>query len=338
MHLIGVIKNTILIAMYGQGHTRGRTAILKFPAATNQACAAITLNKYFHSDFILQDLIRRYDELRNLANDGGQKNLSGSLIKSLNVSYPKSIEQQKIADSLTSVDDKIGQLERKKAALEAYKKGMMQQLFSQQTRFKNDQDEGFPEWEVKKLGELGETYGGLTGKTKDDFGEGKPYIQYTQLYASSVISIDNCGLVEISPSERQNQVNSGDLFFTTSSETPNEIALSCVLLEEPKEVYLNSFCFGYRLKKPNKSFSKFLSYLLKTSTMRRKIIPLAQGSTRYNISKKELMKISIQVPHPSEQQKIADFLTALDCKIDLIAQELSQAQSFKKGLLQKMFV
>ncbi len=330
----------VLINIVGASIGRNCVYLSKEKACINQAVALFRVKNGFSRDFVLQvyQHARVQNIIKGTQSESARPNLSLTDLKQLKFIQPSTSEQQKIASFLTSVDDKIGQLQRKKAALEAYKKGMMQQLFSQQIRFKDDQGNDFPDWEEKTLGDLGKTYGGLTGKTKDDFGEGALYIQYTQLYSGDEININNCGLVKILGHENQNQAQYGDLFFTTSSETQQEIALSSVLLDKPRELYLNSFCFGYRLNNRDQISPKFLSYLLKTSIMRRKIIPLAQGSTRYNISKKELMKITILYPHPAEQQKIADFLTALDHKIDLVNQELTQAQTFKKGLLQQMFI
>ena len=95
----------------------------------------------------------------------------------------------------------------------------MQKIFSQEIRFRRDDGEEFGKWEERRLGEIGETINGLTGKTKDDFGVGKPYIQYKQIFDSSKININDCGLIDIKENENQNRVQYGDVFFTTSSET-----------------------------------------------------------------------------------------------------------------------
>jgi type I restriction enzyme S subunit len=111
-------KGTILIAMYGQGVTRGKVAVLGIDATTNQACAAVSFDSdLVFNNFAFYQLMKNYDDIRNLANDGGQKNLSGSLIKSLSVYIPPLEEQQKIADFLSSVDKKISLLKEKHALL-----------------------------------------------------------------------------------------------------------------------------------------------------------------------------------------------------------------------------
>lgn len=124
-------KSTILMAMYGQGKTRGKVALLGIDATINQACAAITVDKGMNADFVFQNLCSRYDEIRSISNQGGQENLSGAIVKKIPLSYPdpKSSEQQKIAECLTSIDDLITAEVEKLIALKDHKKGLMQQLF-----------------------------------------------------------------------------------------------------------------------------------------------------------------------------------------------------------------
>ncbi len=251
---------------------------------------------------------------------------------------PQKPEQQKIASFLTAIDTKIDQLTRKKELLEQYKKGVMQKIFSQELRFKADGGSEFPKWEEKKLGNIGTTYNGLTGKVADDFGEGKPYIQYKQIFDSSKIDLSKCGYVKINQTDKQNLAKYGDIFFTTSSETPNEVGYSSVLLDDMNEIYLNSFCFGYRPNLLTELNPTFAQYLFRSFDFRKEIIKLAQGSTRYNISKIELMKFKIKLPKHDEQTKIANFLSSIDKKIELISKEIEKAKEFKKGLLQQMFV
>ncbi|WP_318036949.1 restriction endonuclease subunit S [Mesorhizobium sp. AR02] len=123
-------KQTILMAMYGQGKTRGQVAMLGVKAATNQACAAILPRKGIDPNFVFLNLGSRYEELRGLSNSGGQENLSQGLIKGLQFSFPNDYaEQQRIADCLTSLDDLIATESQKLGALKTHKKGLMQQLF-----------------------------------------------------------------------------------------------------------------------------------------------------------------------------------------------------------------
>ena len=124
-------KGTILMAMYGQGKTRGKVAVLNLDAAINQACAAINLKEGMNTNFVFQYLSNRYEEIRSISNQGGQENLSGTLIKKIPISYPdiKSGEQQKIADLLSSLDSIITAQVDKIEQLKANKAGLMQSLF-----------------------------------------------------------------------------------------------------------------------------------------------------------------------------------------------------------------
>ena len=266
------------------------------------------------------------------------KNLSLKTLRETIIPFPSLPEQQKIASFLSAVDEKIQQLTKKKELLEQYKKGVMQQLFSGQRRFKDDNGNPYPDWEEKRLGEVGKTFNGLTGKTKEDFGEGAPYIQYMQIFRGSKINSNEFGFVKLNEDEKQSRAQFGDAFFTTSSETPKEIGTASVLLDEIEELYLNSFCFGYRPNDLNKLVPHFLRFLLRSEVFRRKIIPLAQGSTRYNMSKVQLMKLLIAIPCAEEQQKIARYLSSIDTKIESVTNQITQTQSFKKGLLQQLFV
>ncbi len=247
-------------------------------------------------------------------------------------------EQQKIASFLTAIDDKIQQLTKKKALLEQFKKGAMQQIFNQQIRFKDDDEKDYPDWEEKKLGEIGVTYNGLTGKTKEHFGTGKPFVTYKQIFDNSKIDTTKFELVEINENENQNIVRHGDVFFTTSSETSNEVGFSSVLLEKVENLYLNSFCFGYRVHSLNILIPEYSRYLFRSEEFRKDIIKLAQGSTRFNMSKIQFLKAIIHLPVKEEQQKIANFLTGIDNKINAVGRQLEQTQVYKKGLLQQMFI
>ncbi len=200
-------------------------------------------------------------------------------------------------------------------------------------------------WEIILIGNIGETYGGLTGKNKTDFGYGEKYVTYKQVYNNSSVNIAHCDFVCINSSEKQNLVKFGDILFTQSSETPEEVGISSVMLNETNEaIYLNSFCFGLRpfdLKKISPHFSK---YLFRSQIFRDRIIPLAQGITRFNISPTKFKTIKIPIPtstyndeENTEQQKIADCLSSLDDLIEATAQKVETLKEHKKGLMQRLF-
>ncbi|EML7502961.1 restriction endonuclease subunit S [Klebsiella pneumoniae] len=284
-------------------------------------------------------LTLKKNEILNSAIGSTQKALTMVELNKLVFNYPKNDEQTKVANFISSVDEKITLLNKQYNLLRQYKKGMMQNIFDQEVRFRDDNGDIFPAWQENTLSNLGNVYNGLTGKTAEDFGEGKFFITYKQIFDNRIIHPKGFGLVNISKDEKQNKVKYGDLFFTTSSETPDEVAFCSVFLEtELSDCYLNSFCFGYRVNNIDKNNPVFLSFLFRSEYFRAKVKTLAQGSTRYNISKAQFMMLSVSIPVTKEQTKIGNFLTALDDKIAVKKAELDQLKTWKQGLLQQMFV
>ena len=190
-------------------------------------------------------------------------------------------------------------------------------------------------WEQRKLGSVGNTYTGLSGKTKEDFGHGEGrFITYMNVFTNPISSIHEVEPIEIDCS--QNEVQVGDVFFTTSSETPEEVGMSSVLLEKQGNTYLNSFCFGYR---PTTHFDPYyLAYMLRSDEVRKQIVFLAQGISRYNISKNKMMDIDIPIPSLAEQEQIGTYFKHLDNLITLHQRKLERLQNIKKSCLEKMFV
>lgn len=301
----------------------------------------LPINTKSNLDYLVHFFLTKKGKfLLELASPGGagrNKTLGQKEFENLKFHIPSSDEQTKIASFLTALDDRLNQLKQKKSLLEQYKKGVMQKIFSQEIRFKDEYGKEYPEWEKKKLGDIGETYNGLTGKTKENFGQGKPYIQYKQIFDDSKIDISRFEYVEIGNNEKQNKVSFGDIFFTVSSETPNEIGTSSVLLDKVDELYLNSFCFGYKPYSLEILSPYFARFIFRSELFRSEIIKLAQGSTRYNMSKNQLMKLEIDLPCFAEQTKIANFLSAIDEKINQCQLQIEKTVLYKKGLLQKMF-
>lgn len=173
-------------------------------------------------------------------------------------------------------------------------------------------------WEQRKLGNCGTTYGGLTDKTKEDFGHGNArFIPYTNVFDNPLTDTKRLEAVEIDSS--QNQVAYGDAFFTVSSETPDEVGMSSVWLSDQEDVYLNSFCFGYR---QDSTFDPhYLAYMLRSRSVRSNLALLAQGISRFNISKNKVMELSVPVPSAVEQKQLGQYFTKLDSLITLHQRE-----------------
>ena len=190
------------------------------------------------------------------------------------------------------------------------------------------------DWEQRKLGDMGSTFTGLSGKTKEDFGHGDAqFITYMNVFSNPVANIEMTEAVEIDA--KQNRVKKGDVFFTTSSETPEEVGMSCVMPENKDNIYLNSFCFGYR---PTEKFDlDYLAYVLRADSFRKEMKFLAQGISRYNISKNKVMEVSIPIPNLEEQTMVGRYFSTLDHLITLHQRKCEQTKKLKKYMLQKMF-
>ena len=253
-------------------------------------------------------------------------------LKKLKLLLPPLAEQKKIAGILGTWDEAIEKLSSLIEQKKNLKKGLMQKLLTGKTRLN-----GFTQpWKEVKLGEIGTTYTGLSGKNKDDFGKGSYFIPYMNIYQNNKIDSNQLELVDVLENENQNSVQYGDIFFTTSSETPEEVGFASVLLFRPKEkIYLNSFCFGYRLNNFNMLLPNFAVYLFRSSQIRKTMFKLAQGATRFNLSKNTLMKEKVYLPSDiNEQQAIADILSTADEEIDLLNKKLEALKEQKKGLMQ----
>lgn len=259
-------------------------------------------------------------------------------INKIIVPYPKSKkEQSQIGSYFQNLDQQITLEQQKHDKLVTLKKAMLEKMFPKEgASVPEIRFEGFEgEWEEKKLVDIGYTYTGLSGKNKTDFGHGKGrYVTYMNVFSNTIAKKENTEAIEVDHS--QNNVQFGDVFFTTSSETPEEVGMSSVWLADCQDTYLNSFCFGYRpvIKVDNYYFA----YLLRSTVIRKKIIFLAQGISRYNISKNKVMEISVPLPTIEEQSQIGSYFQNLDKLISLQQQKIDKLKNIKKACLDKMFV
>lgn len=169
-------------------------------------------------------------------------------------------------------------------------------------------------WEQRKLGDIGKTYTGLSGKTADDFGRGDAkFLPYLNIFNNPIAETNFLECTEVDNS--QNKIQYGDVFFTTTSETPEEVGMSSIWLGNIDNLYLNSFCFGYR---PSIKLNPFyLGYMLRSNAIRKSLILLAQGISRYNIFKNKVMEIEVPIPTIEEQKLIGTFFRNIDTIITL---------------------
>lgn len=183
---------------------------------------------------------------------------------------------------------------------------------------------------------MGDFYTGLSGKSKQDFGRGSAsYITFLNVLNNTVININNFDKVVIEEGENQNKVQYGDLLFNTSSETAEEVGMCAVVLEKIENTYLNSFCFGLRIQDKNVD-PLFMAYYFNSIAGRRIMRLLAQGATRYNLSKDAFSEAEIIIPEVKEQRIIAGILR--DAEVELIAlmEKCSKYTSIKNGMISEL--
>lgn len=186
--------------------------------------------------------------------------------------------------------------------------------------------------EFKPLREIGDFFGGLTGKSKEDFIDGNArFISYMNVFSNPALKLDLPDFVKINDGEKQNVVQYGDILFTGSSETPNECGMSSVVTTKPSEpLYLNSFCFGFRLIDINTFNLDFLKHLLRSYEVRSQIAKTANGVTRFNISKKLFASIMIPVPPIEVQEEIVRILDSFsDYAAELQAELQARKQQYE---------
>lgn len=252
----------------------------------------------------------------------------------VNCAYPKDEqEQSRIAEILMQWDKAIELQEKLIEAYQKSKKYYLNKMFPKKGSYVPEiRFPGFTApWEQRKLGDIGKTYRGLSGKSKEDFGHGDArFVTYMNVFSNPVGDPAMTEAIELD--SRQNEVKKGDIFFTTSSETPEEVGMSCVWMENTPNTYLNSFCFGYR---PIVELDLYyLAYVLRSNTVRHKFIFLAQGISRYNISKNKVMEMLIPVPNKGEQVLLGAFFKNLDNLITLHQQKRDKLLKQRKAMQQ----
>ena len=268
---------------------------------------------------------RKYD-LAKVAQGVSVVHLYGDHLKGVKTYNPCLEEQKKIAKLLSLLDERIATQNKIIDKLQSLIKGLNDTLYAQHG------DEV-----MTSFAELGTSYSGLSGKSAHDFGSGKPFITYLNVYSNNVINEKGFQYVTIKDGEKQNVVECGDVLFTLSSETPEEVGIGSVYLGKEK-VYLNSFCFGIHITNTEVAFPLFLSYYVSSTAFRKFIYPYAQGSTRFNLCKADFEKASIKLPTLENQKRIYSILSHIDNKIITERQVLDLYNSQKQYLLRQMFI
>lgn len=284
-------------------------------------------NPYFIFTETLRDTYNQWVQLMSMRS--GQPGINAEEYKTLSFFLPSLPEQTRIASFLTSVDEKLTQLKKKKDLLEQYKKGVMQKIFSQEIRFKQDDGSDFPEWEEKKLGEIAEKIGdGLHGTPKYSENTGYYFINGNNLVNGKIVISGNTKEITFKEFSANDKGLTQNTLLISINGTIGNIAKYC-----GENVMLGK-SVGYFI------FSQdctFFYHLLQSASIQNHFFAELTGTTIQNLSLKTLREAEISTPCLAEQTKIANFLSAIDEKISHCSNQIEKMKLWKKGLLQKMF-
>ena len=317
---------TLLMALYGQGKTRGKVAVLGIEAATNQACAAITLNRNVSGNFIFRFLISQYKAIRNLSNTGNQENLNSSLVRSIPIVLPSPDEQEAITEALSDADALIEALEVLIAKKRQIKQGAMQEFLTGKSRLP-----GFSgDWQWKTIGEIGNKFlnGGTPSTKKVEYWEGIiPWITGADIIDQKVVDVVRRFITdEAVKNSSTNIVEKGNLLVVTRTGVgkiaiaPFDLAISQDLtgVYVNREYVLPEFLYWY------------FSY--NTGSLRN----LNQGTSIAGITRYTLMSLSISLPSIPEQTAITEVLSDIDAEITALEGKLAKARQVKQGMMSEL--
>ena len=314
------------------GSTIGKVGIASKSLSTNQQINSVIPYNGVNNEYIYYSLLRIGNEVKERAGQQAVPIVNKTEFSRFQVPLPTPLEQRAIATALSDVDHLLESLDKLIAKKRAIKQAAMQELLTGKTRLP-----GFRgEWEKVRLGDLGTPYGGLTGKAKNDFGQGNAfYVPFLNVMSNVIIDNSELSLVDLTSNEKQNQVKKGDLIFNGTSETPDEVGMCAVLLEGFENLYLNSFCIGFR-PHSNEVDGLYLAYYFRSDEGRKIMKVLAQGATRYNLSKTALKDINFPLPQFSEQQAIATILYDMDKEIESLEKRRDKTRQIKQGMMQEL--
>ena len=322
-----VKKGDLLIALYGT--TSGEVAISQINGAINQAILCI--RGKFDNIYCYNFFLKHKDKIISTYLQGGQGNLSAEIIKSITIPFPSLQEQKKIADFLTITDKRIELLTKKKQLCQQYKKVMMQKLFSQELRFKDENGKEFSKWEVKSLGDLTKYYDG-THQTPKYVKEGVPF------YSVESITGNNFSDTKYI-SEEVFEIESKRVILEKKDILMTRIGDIGTVKYIDWDVRASFYVSIILIKQSDNINSLYLYQFIKSSFFQKELWKRTiHVAFPRKINLGEIGNCRVKCPSFSEQKKIANFLTALDKKIELVEKEIHLSEQFKKYLLQNLFV
>jgi len=308
------------------------------PVTFNQDVKAITFDTTVNGQFGLQWFLQAEHRLLNMVSGTGigAGKLDTADLQHMSFSYPSLQEQQKIAAFLTAVDTKIEQLTQKEALLKQYKKGVMQKIFSQEIRFKADDGSEFPEWETTSLQSVAQVIDPHPSHRAPPIDpSGIPFIGIGDINTRGLLDYKNVRLVSPSIFDEHQcryKVEVGDFAFGRVASVGKVVDLS----DNANKKYTYSPTMA--IIKPFSINAKYLRYFCSSDLFTGLVETKTTGSTRKSLGVQNLRTLAIFVPDAQEQEKISIYLESLDTKIAVSTSNLEWIKTFKKGLLQQMFV
>jgi type I restriction enzyme, S subunit len=311
----------------------------------NQHVCIIRLDKQNNPTF-LQAHLSSYNGQKSLERSqvgSGREGLNFQSIRLIKFAYPTLPEQQKIASFLSAVDHKIQQLSKKKALLEKYKKGVMQQLFSQQIRFKDDNGKEYDEvWKICTIRDVTNYTKGFAFKSEDYRNYGVRIVRVSDLGADRIKTGNEklYILTQKASIYKKYIIEEGNIIITTVGSKPEMIESAVgrgIFIKTSGEGLLNQNLLKFNNKKDIDN--GFVIGHLNSKRYQHYIKTIARGNANQsNITVEDLLQFKISVPSLNEQNKISRFLAAIDDRLNYTSTQLEQAKQFKKGLLQQLFV
>ncbi|HFD4090325.1 TPA: restriction endonuclease subunit S [Vibrio parahaemolyticus] len=329
-------ENTILMAMYGQGKTRGQVAKLGIEASTNQACAALLLHKDHDVDYYYQYLTSQYENIRELANSGGQQNLSAGIIKDIHVPIPPLPEQRKIAKILSTWDKAIATTEKLIETSKQQKKALMQQLLTGKRRLVNSETgktfDG--EWEKINFGEVITHVGGtaLEKYVKED--AAYHFISIGN-YSMDGRYVDKGQRIVLNDKTKSKLLYKDDLVMVLNDKTKTGDIIGATILIDSDDKYIYNQR-SERISVDNGINVRFFWFLLNSKYFRTEVFNRSQGGTQIYVNFGALKSISLSLPSHQEQQKIASVLTVADSEVEVLEAKLAHFKQEKKALMQQL--
>ena len=309
------------------------------PSLLNQRICKITAKETLHRDYLYHNLQDKLDYIHYRTAGTTVKHLSVKDIKKIDIFFPPLKEQEKIADILSTADDKIDAIASQIKKTETLKKGLLQKLLSEgigHSEFKDSEIGKIPEsWEIVELEKLLSFKNGVNA-SKEQYGKGYRFINVLDIINNLTIRHDDIiGLVDINEKEfKMYEVKYGDILFQRSSETKEEVGQSNVYLDKEQSATFGGFVIKGSAKQEYNPV--FMNYLFKIPAIRKQITSKSGGSTRYNIGQNSLNQVIVQFPPLEEQKQIADILSTADEKLEVLRAKKEKYETLKKGLLQKL--